>query len=279
MRCEAIRDLFPDALTGELDAEARAELEIHIAGCPFCADELRGLSQTWARLGVLPAERPSPALGGRFYAMLEAERRKIEEASGPEADANKADKARPRRLRFFSGWAFPKPAFQLGLGALIMAAGLGAGLMIGTRGPAGSRAAQLRSQVDELRQTVAVALLDKPSSSDRLRGLSYTRQVDRPGRTTLDALLRTLDEDSSVSVRLAAADALYLFADDPGVRDGIRASLGRQESPLVQVALIDLLVDLRERRAVESLRGLIERPAVDPAVRKQAEDAIRRLTV
>lgn len=276
MKCEAIRDLFPDALTGELDAAARAELEIHIAGCPFCADELRGLSQTWTRLGVLPAERPSPALSGRFYAMLEAERRKIEASAGDESDAGKAAL---RRRRFFSSWAFPKPAFQFGLGALIMAAGLGAGLLLGTRGPAGARAADLRGQVNDLRQTVAVALLDKPSSSDRLQGLSYTRQVSRPGRTTLDALLRTLDEDPSVNVRLAAADALYLFADDPGVRDGIRASLGRQESPLVQVALIDLLVDLREKHAVESLRGLIGRPTVDPAVRKQAEDAIRQLTV
>lgn len=277
MKCDAIRDLFPDALTGELDAAARAELEIHIAGCPFCADELRGLSQTWARLGVLPAERPSPALGGRFYAMLEAERRKIEEASGAETDANKAE---PRHRRRFSlGWAFPRPAFQFGLGALIMAAGLGAGLLIGARGTGGVRAANLRGQVDDLRQTVAVALLDKPSSSDRLQGLSYTRQVNRPGRSTLDALLRTLNEDPSVSVRLAAADALYLFANGAGVRDGIRASLAKQDSPLVQVALIDLLVDLREKRAVESLRGLIGRPTVDPAVRKQAEDAIKRLTV
>ncbi len=276
MKCDAIRDLFPDALTGELDAAARAELEIHIAGCPFCADELRGLSQTWTRLGILPAERPSPALSGRFYAMLEAERRKIEEAEGADQAAGEG---KPKRRRLFAGWAFPRPAFQLALGALIMAAGLGAGLLIGARGTGGVRAASLRGQVDDLRQTVAVALLDKPSSSDRLQGLSYTRQVNRPGRSTLDALLRTLNEDPSVSVRLAAADALYLFADGAGVRDGIRASLAKQDSPLVQVALIDLLVDLREKRAVESLRGLIGRPTVNPAVRKQAEDAIRQLTV
>ncbi len=281
MKCEQIRDLFPDALTGELDAAARADLEIHIAGCPFCADELRGLSQTWARLGVLPAERPSPALSGRFYALLEAERRKIEAKSRTAAAASAAVKPERRRplAGVFAGWSFSRPAFQFGLGALIMAAGLGAGLLIGARGAVGGQAVRLRGQVDQLRQTVAVAMLDKPSSSDRLQGLSYTRDIDQPGRSTLEALLRTLNGDPSVSVRLAAAEALYLFADEPGVRDGIRASLARQESPLVQVALIDLLVDLREKQAVDALRSLIKSPSVDPAVRKQAEDGIQKLTI
>ncbi|MDD8027007.1 MAG: HEAT repeat domain-containing protein [Acidobacteriota bacterium] len=274
MSCDEIRSLFPDALTGELDAADRAKLEIHIAGCPFCGDELRLLSETWARLGILPTERPSASLSGRFYAMLEAERRQIEAAGQAEAATK-----RSKRRALFSGRRFPRPAFQFGLGALILTAGLGAGLLLGARGTIGGRAATLRGEVDDLRQTVAVALLDKPSSSDRLQGLSYTRQISRPGQATLDALLRTLDEDSSVSVRLAAADALYLFTGDPTVKDGILASLALQESPIVQVALIDLLVDMREKRAVDSLRTLIGKPSVDPAVRKQAENGIRQLTI
>jgi hypothetical protein len=272
MKCNEIRDLFPDALTGELDAAARAGFDAHISECPDCGDELRRLSETWTRLGVLPTERPAASLSGRFYALLEAERRQIE------ADTEAAS-AQPSRRTFFSGWHLPRPAFQFGLGALLLAAGLGAGLLLGARSPMGGRTATLRGEVEDLRQTVAVALLDKPSSSDRLQGLSYTRQISKPGRSTLDALLRTLDTDSSVGVRLAAADALYLFAGDPAVKDGIIASLARQESPLVQVALIDLLIDLREKRAVDSLRALIDKSTLDPAVRKQAENGIRQLTL
>ncbi len=270
MKCDEIRDLFSDALTGELEAADRARMEIHIAGCPFCADELRGLSETWTRLGVLPTERPAASLSGRFYAMLEAERRQIEK---------EAAAARPARKPLFSGWRIPRPAFQFGLGALLLAAGLGAGLLLGSGGAVGGRTEALRGQVDDLRQTVAVALLDKPSSSDRLQGLSYTREVSRPGRSTLDALLRTLDGDPSVSVRLAAVDALYIFAGEPAVKDGIIASLARQESPLVQVALIDLLVDLREKKAVDSLRALLGNKAIEPGVRQKAEKGISQLTM
>jgi hypothetical protein len=272
MKCDEIRDLFPDALTGELDASARAKLEIHISGCPFCADELRRLSETWTRLGVLPTERPAASMSGRFYAMLEAERRQIEVESAAAA-------VKPAHRSLFAGWHIPRPAFQFGLGLLLISAGLGAGLLLAGRGPIGGRTAALRGEVDDLRQTVAVALLGKPSSSDRLQGLSYTRQVSKPGQTTLDALLHTLDTDSSVGVRLSAVDALYLFAGDPTVKDGILASLARQESPIVQVALIDLLVDVREERAVASLRTLIGKPSLDPAVRKQAENGIRQLTI
>jgi hypothetical protein len=74
-------------------------------------------------------------------------------------------------------------------------------------------------------------------------------------------------------------DALYLFAGDPTVKDGIIASLARQDSPLVQVALIDLLVDLREKRAVESLRLLLGNKAIEPAVRQKAEKGISQLTL
>ena len=272
MKCNEIRDLFPDALTGELAAADRAKLEIHIAGCPFCADELRSLSETWTRLGVLPTERPTASMSGRFYAMLEAERRQAEAelASAPERRARKP---------LFSGWRIRLPAFQFGLGALPIAAGLGAGLLLGSGGAVGGGTEALRGQVDALRQTVAVALLDKPSSSDRLQGLSYTREVSRPGQSTLDALLRTLDGDPSVSVRLAAVDALYIFAGDPAVKDGIIASLAHQESPLVQVALIDLLVDLREKKAVDSLRALLGNKAIEPGVRQKAEKGISQLTM
>ena len=124
------------------------------------------MSETWTRLGVLPTERPSAALSGRFYAMLEAERRQIE------ADRTRraADAGKPKRRPLFAGWRIPRPAFQFGLGALLIAAGLGAGLLLGARGTGRrARTATLRGEVDDLRQTVAVALLDKPRAPTACR--------------------------------------------------------------------------------------------------------------
>ena len=170
-----------------------------------------------------------------------------------------------------------RTATSLAAAALLLA-GIGFGTLLGPAGTFGSKLAGLEREVDEMRQTAALSLLRQPSSSERILGVSYSEQISAPGAPTIEALLRALDTDSSVNVRLAAVDALYLFANDPGVKDGLIASLGRQTTPVVQVALIDLLIEIRERRAVEALKSLIGDERNHPEVRKKAEAGVKSLT-
>jgi anti-sigma factor RsiW len=263
MKCEEIRDLMLEILDGESDAADRGLFETHIAGCPACAEEFRRLNETWTRLGVLPSERPSAALSDRFYAMLENEQKK---------------RARPG---FAEAWAALRlrPAFRYGAALVLVLAGVGGGFLAGSRGAArgGSRIESLSRQVQDMRQSMAETLLQQASSSERIRGVNTLEKVQAPGRRTIDALLQTLDSDPSVNVRLAAADALYLFAGQPGVKEGVIRSLAGQVSPSVQVALIDLLVDMREKRAVEALKLLAGNAKLNPDVRRKAELGVRQL--
>ncbi len=56
----------------------------------------------------------------------------------------------------------------------------------------------------------------------------------------------------------------------------MNAFIGRQ-SPLVQIALIDLLVDLHDRSAVPELKQFQQDPKVDPTVRKRVDWGIQQL--
>jgi len=47
-------------------------------------------------------------------------------------------------------------------------------------------------------------------------------------------------------------------------------ALVKQDSPLVQIALIDLIVDVRDKGAVSSLRALERGPAVNKDVKERA---------
>ncbi len=277
MSCEEIRDRIPDILTGEMDPADRAAFDAHIAQCPGCAEELRRLTETWTRLGVLPMERPSQDLSDRFYKMLEAEQEKLEKARAFAAP----ERRRPSFARRVSD-AFarlrPMPAFQFGAALLILAIGIGGGLMLGPKDTTKVQVAALGREVQDMRQAMASTLLQQPSSSDRIRGVSFTEKIAAPGRNTIDMLLRTLDSDPSVNVRLAAVDALYLFAGQPGVKEGIVRSLSTQPSPLVQVALIDLLVGIRERKAVDAFKALVGDQKLDPGVRHKAELGIQQLS-
>jgi hypothetical protein len=70
---------------------------------------------------------------------------------------------------------------------------------------------------------------------------------------------------------------LYFFVNQPSVRQGLIQSLSRQTSPLVQIALIDLIVELREKRATEALKELIEKEKINNEVKQRAEWGIQQL--
>ena len=270
MNCDDLKIHWPEFLTGELPPKAKSALEAHLAECPRCAAELHRTTEMWTKLGVLVSEQPSPAVRDRFYTMLEAYKQ------GLDATEDAPAAARTRRVVDLRTWfSWKRPAFRFAAAAALVLAGVAGGTLLG---PFGSKLARLERQVDEMRQTTALSLLRQPSSSERILGVSYSEQMSAPGAPTIDALLRTLDTDPSVNVRLAAVDALYLFAKDARVKDGLVASLGRQKNPVLQVALIDLLIEIRERKAVEALKTLIGDERVLPDVRRKAEAGLKSLT-
>jgi HEAT repeat protein len=94
----------------------------------------------------------------------------------------------------------------------------------------------------------------------------------------LQALIHAVNQDSNVNVRLAAIDALTKASGNPQVRQSMVQSLGQQESPMVQAALIEYLVDARDRGAMGTLRQLTGRPDLNPVVRQRADKALQQLT-
>jgi anti-sigma factor RsiW len=270
MKCNDFRDKFADFLAGDMDAVERAAFDAHLAECPACSAELRTLSETWTKLGVLPQERPSAGLSTRFYTMLEAYRDGLkEERAESKRTARKAGFA-PSNL-----WA-RRPAFQLGAAVLLLVVGLAAGYRLSR--PAGGSLVRLHQEVQDMRQMLAVSMLKQSSPFDRLQGASLSQQITAPDRATMQTLFQTLDNDPNVNVRLAAVDALYLFMDQPGVKEQVMTSLAHQDSPLIQAALIDLVVSARERRAVEALRLLLQDKNLNPQVKQKAVRGIQQLT-
>jgi hypothetical protein len=101
--------------------------------------------------------------------------------------------------------------------------------------------------------------------------VDWSYRVTQPDQQVLAALLETVRYDTSVDVRLAAVDALRRYAGEPLVRSGLLEALGGAQSPLVQIALIDLMVETRDRQSIGALRRLKADQAVNEAVRERAE--------
>lgn len=272
MDCKQVHALIPELLGGDLSPEEQREVEQHVASCEQCAQEVGSLQHLWEDLGAIPEEEPSPAVSARFYAMLERHRE----------TEKKSSRKRGLDVAGILAWWRRMRISPVAKGAVAVTAALCIGFFSGRYigySAAGARdVTTLRQQVDSMQQTVSLLLLQQSSPSQRLLGVSKTARVSRPDRQLLGSLLETVNTDPNVNVRMAAVDALYLYRDQPGVRNALLQSLDSQQSPMVQIALIDLLVAMREQRALESLRALLKEQNINNTVRERAEWGIKQLS-
>ena len=268
MNCERISELLPDYLQGCLPPEQAKLVEQHIEHCAECLEDVA----IWKKLSVLPVEQPSPAGRQRFDAMLEAYRSGREErlpAGGPSPE---------RRVSFWDAFRWlPSPAGAVAWSFAVLALGAYLGMHVNRPDTHAQEIAVMHSELANMRQMVALSMLQQQSASGRLEGVTWTRGEDHLDPQVLAALLHTLRFDASVDVRLAALDALSRHSTQPQVRNSVVDSLSEQQSPLVQVALIDQLVEWRDRQAAQPLQKLRQDPKLNPTVRQRADWAISQL--
>jgi hypothetical protein len=130
----------------------------------------------------------------------------------------------------------------------------------------------LEQRLDALTGNPAAPTL---SASERMLLVSeLAKEADHNGDPVVQVLINTLNFDSNINVRLAAGQALFRLRDDPRVGEAFVQSLTIQTNPYVQVMLIELLVDMREQRAVPELERLAQRRDLLPVVRQQAKSGL-----
>ncbi len=270
MKCDDLKNCLADYLSGgepALNDEARS----HLAGCSQCSSEYESLSRLWDKLGMLDDELPGKAMRARFFSMLDGYRDGLEISLQKQKHRHSLN---PLIGAFLPGRA----AFQFAIAALILVAGILIGRLFTFERQGTSDMAQVREEVHSLRQMVALSLLQQQSASERLAGVSWSQRVRQPDEKVLGALVHALNFDPSVDVRLAAVDALSRFSSYSQIRQELIGSLPRQSSPLVQIALIDLMVEMGERQSAQVLRQLADDKNVNQTVRERAKWGLQRLS-
>jgi putative zinc finger protein len=278
MTCDETKLLLAEYWSQSLGEAEELAFEAHIAGCDPCRGEAERLGAMWKSLALIPGAsrdfEPGPNLRNRFYETLGAYRQGLESAP-----------RRSVRDRILALWP-KRPEWQMASSFALLVIGLGFGYEIRQDGVGrdaghdqnqGTELSQLRGEVSSMRQMVALSLMQQQSAGERLRGVSYAYQVPASDTQVLSALLTTVNQDESVGVRVAAVDALHAFGSSPVTREAIIQSIPKQDAPLVQIKLIDLLVDLREKEAVPELEKLAADETKNESVREYAKAAIGRL--
>ena len=269
MKCEQISELLPDYLQGSLGHDQQRTVEAHLEQCADCSEEVA----VWKKLSLLPLEPPSPMSRVRFEAMLQAY----------QAGRSNQPSGNSEWRKRFSSWSLfhwlRSPLGAAAWSTALVAIGVFAGLhLAGPKTPATSpELAKVEAELASTRQLVVLSMLQQQSASARLEGVSYSTREQQIDPQVLSALLHTLRYDPSVDVRLAALDALSRHSAQPQVRSSVVNALQEQQSPLVQVALIDQLVEWHDREAKSRLEELRQSQDLNPTVREHADWAISKL--
>lgn len=268
MNCEKDKALITAWINNELSAAERAGFEAHLESCAECRQELKAEMQIWSLLESMPVPEASTDMPVRFNAMLE----EYKESAGSKKQPFANLLSRLQQL-----WQF-QPKMQLAYSIILVVAGVGLGIMFKNQGADKKEIASLSSQVHEMKEMMMLSLLENPSASERIRGVSYTNEIKGTNKEVIEALLSTLNNDPNVNVRLVTLEALSHYANIPEVREGLVQSIVLQESPLVQSAMADVMLKLQEKKAVQPLKKLLQQKDLNRAVRNKIEQTITSIS-
>jgi hypothetical protein len=174
---------------------------------------------------------------------------------------------------------FFSPVFYRAAAAvLLVMAGVAIGNWINNNKQQEKELAVLKQQVDENRRLMMVMMENQQSASQRMTGLSVAYEMDKPDDEIVRVLVKTMNEDPNSNVRLAAMEALGKFSDEASVRNALIQSLSTQKDPVVQIALIQLLVKMKEKGVVKQLEQMTKDASTMKAVKDEAYSGILKLS-
>lgn len=261
-------DLITAYLEGDLTADKRARFNSLVDQGEIDILAVKEMESLYQQMGDIPGAEPSSNLQDRFYDMLREQQTR--------------QTAHPPLSQRFQRW-LESMQNQLTMQRAIIGFGIFViGMLIGNwitpfqnyRGELST----LSTEVSQMREVMMMSLLDDKSATERLKAVNISTDIQSVDTKITHALLRTLNNDPNVNVRLAAVEALVKHASAPHVRQGLVASIATQESPLVQAALADAMIVLEERQSIDEFEQLLDQENLEPSVRTKLTNTIAALS-
>jgi HEAT repeat protein len=270
MREERHQELILDYLEGNLNEAQQREFEALVQTGQIREEELQALHATFTNFSTLPEPEPGPGLEAKFRHMLAA---KIEQAELAKPQYTWTD-------LWQSIGAILSPA-RLAYTLVVFGFGFFAAWLAFSPNQQPQQQSpdtqQLAMELSQMKQLLFTTLIDQPTAVDRLKAVNISQEIPEADEKVINALFNSLNHDPNVNVRLAAIEALKQHVDRPEVREQLILSINRQESPMVQIALADLMQALQERNAVPQLRQLLQDENTNELVKDKIKESINVL--
>lgn len=263
-------DLVTAYIEGTITPKQHSRLNDLINGGVIDILEIKELETIYQNMGSLPEPKPGEGMSRGFYQMLEHEKQKQNRA-----DYSRSSENIQRRFTYLLSMVWPKQAaFALG----IFIAGMVIGNWTTPFQDYRQQLDRLSGEVSQMREVMMLSLLDNDSVTERLKAVNVSMEMQPADNKVADALLKTLQSDPNVNVRLAAIEALLHHASQPRVREGLVNAISMQKSPVIQAALADAMLMLQEKRSVEKFKKLLDQNDLDRGLRQKLQNTVTALS-
>ncbi|MGN7888140.1 HEAT repeat domain-containing protein [Dyadobacter sp. 22481] len=170
---------------------------------------------------------------------------------------------------------------RIAAGLALLIIGFGAGWLFQSKSEKGAALAALSGEktgeIAEMKKVLAFEQMNNTSASERIQAVNHSYEIPDADRDITQLLINTLNFDPNVNVRLAACQALAHFAGEAEVKEALIQSLAIQTDPNIQISLIEALVAIKEKRAVDQFQQLARNQEVLDVVRLKATEGLNRL--
>ena len=271
MQCYEAESLLIDYIDNQLHPGDKAPLEQHLQGCPSCRQTLEEYRTLFATIESDKAVKPGPALREKFENMLQSELNVESTARIVQMEKERTDgKIIPLKRTSI--------LFRIVASIVLIASGIFIGSFLAVNRTNGSvEVADLKNEVNEMKETLMFNGLMEESASERIKAVSYADDMQDPDSKIVTALINTMNEDKNVNVRLAALYAIAKFSDNSAVTNALIASLSKQTEPLMQIALINILTEKKETKAKEQIKEILQDKNTLPPVKEIAQKGLQLL--
>ncbi len=249
---EKLESLLIDYIDGKLNSVDKHHVEQELMTNQDAYKLYEELKEVIRAMEAVSPAEPSSRLREGFENILREEMRN-------------ANKARVVKMR---PWWYAAAA-----GIALLLTGLAIGFFISQRNIRNEKLAEALRQKEYTSQLVAM-ISDSESAGRRILGVREAAAESTAGDEIFEALIKTMDEDPNPNVRLAAIEALARFSREPMVRQALIASLRKQTDPVVQIALIQLMVDMKVQEAIKPLRQMADDETLIESVKDEAQRGI-----
>jgi hypothetical protein len=251
-----IQELVRKYNQGVATAEEKLALEKLLEAGEVQLEELSDAKFFHQEVMTMPFPSPPASLDAKFYLMLDKER---------------GGSSTPAKTVFM----FPSMLLRIAAAVLVLVTGIGIGHFLLPKNADQNQVKDLTQEVSDLKEMVMLSLLDKEEATERLKAVTLTQEMNSASATVTNALVSTLNNDPNVNVRLAALEALKPYVQNGEIREELIRSIAKQESPLVQVALAELMAAIQEKKSVTALEKIVKDRNTPEEVKKRIQESIK----